>query len=264
MSAQSIVEEEAPLATRNVDIMGGFAKGLSVVEAFSKDNGSLTIAEIARRAGLDRAATRRCLLTLVGRGYVSMQGRYFSLTPQILRLAQVYLNAPLSNILMPTLEALATLLHESCSASVLDGNKIKYIARSTQPHSISMPLSVGSRVPAYCTAAGRILLATLPPQEARRVLISSKRVALTERTMTDVDELLDELSNIRANGYALIDQELQMGSRAIAVPIFNVSRTVVAAMAVGAAASRATAARLRNEILPLMRESQLQLSQILA
>lgn len=261
MSAVTFESAAAPV--RNVDIMGGFAKGLGVIEAFTTDSRSLTIAEIARRAGLDRAATRRCLLTLVGKGYVSVEGRYYSLTPQILRLARVYLNSSLESILMPTLGTLSASLNESCSASVLDGTKIKYIARSAQRHPISMQLSVGSRVPAYCTAAGRVLLATLPPQEARSLLISTKRVALTERTVTDVDALLDDLSNVRSNGYALIDQELQMGSRAIAVPLFNVSHSVVAALAVGTSAPMASTARLRNEVLPRLREVQLQMGQIL-
>lgn len=255
--------EPATVRTRTADTMGGFAKGLAVIEAFGQGEASLTIAEIARRAGLDRAATRRCLLTLVSKGYVTSQGRYFSLAPRILRLAHAFLAAPLATVLQPSLEALALQLNESCSAASLDGTRIMYVARSTLRNPLTMSLDVGSRLPAFCTAAGRVLLAALPPQEARQVLLQSKRAALTEHTITDVDKLLTELTAVRNNGYALIDEELQLGARSIAVPLFNVAGRIVAALTVGTSVSRASLARLRTEVLVCLRQSQGQLAEIL-
>lgn len=243
--------------------MGGFAKGLAVIEAFGRGRAMLTIADIARTAGLDRASARRCLHTLVNAGYATSDGRYFQLTPRILRLGHVYLAASLPKLLQPSLDQLANVLKESCSASVLDGSEIVYIARAAQHRIIGVGLHAGSRLPAYCTSMGRVLLAALPPEQARSQIISGERQALTAKTLTDPDLLLAELQRIREQGYALIDQEVEQGSRSIAVPIFNMSGRTIAAVNVGVHISRKTVEQMRTECLPRLLEMQASLADIL-
>jgi IclR family pca regulon transcriptional regulator len=168
--------------------MGGFAKGLAVIEAYGRGRSSLTIAEVARLAALDRASARRCLLTLVNAGYATTDGRYFELTPRILRLGYSYLAASLPRLIQPSLSQLADKLRESCSAAVLDGSEIVYIARAAQHRLMGVGLHPGSRLPAYCTWMGRVLLASLLPEQAQQILQSSDRKKMTARTLTTIEE----------------------------------------------------------------------------
>lgn len=257
---------EAPAEGRylqNIDRMGGFAKGLAVIEAFSQGRDSLTIAEVARISGLDRASARRCLLTLVEAKYARTNGRYFELTPQILRLGHSFLSAPLPRLIQPTLDQLADETRESCSAGVLDAHEVVYICRSAHHHIMGPGLHPGSRLPAFCSSQGRVLLAALPSDQARRLLTKSERPAITPYTLTKVPDLMAELEKVRAQGYALIDQEISEGSRSIAVPIVNLSGQTIAAMTVGVHMVRADLDRLRGEILPKLKTAQAQLSGIL-
>ena len=243
--------------------MRGFAKGLAVIEAYGRGRSALTIAEVARLSKLDRASARRCLLTLVNRGYASTDGRYFQLTPRVLRLGHAYLSASLPTLIQPTLDALATELGESCSAAVLDGTEIVYIARASRHRLIGVGLHAGSRLPAYCTAMGRVLLAAQPADVARDLITRTHRVAMTERTLTDVGHLMGELDRVRADGYAIIDQEVEIGSMAIAVPLQNLSGRTVASIVVAMHTTPAASARLRSDVLTRLREAQAQLAQIL-
>ncbi|HKT73162.1 MAG TPA: IclR family transcriptional regulator C-terminal domain-containing protein [Steroidobacteraceae bacterium] len=252
-----------PRRPASSDQMGGFAKGLSVIEAYGKGRTSLTIAEVARLSGLDRASARRCLLTLVNNGYATTDGRYFELTPRILRLGQAYLAAPLPRLIQPSLDRLAKELHESCSASVLDGNEIVYIASTAHDKLMDVGLYPGSRLPAYCTSMGRVLLAALPAEQSRALLEATDRKAITARTLTDVDALMAELDRIRTQGHAVADQEVEIGSMSIAVPIRNVSGRTMAALSVTAHATPAMTERLRDEILQHLKQAQAQLAEAL-
>lgn len=246
-----------------VDRMGGFAKGLSVIEAFGEGRSALTIAEVARLSGLDRASARRCLLTLVEAGYAATDGRYFELTPRILRLGHSYLAASLPRLIQPSLDRLADDLRESCSAAVLDGPEIVYIARAVHHRIMGTGLHAGSRLPAYCSSLGRVLLAALPVEQARAILRNSERPALTDRTLTRIDDLTAELTRVRAAGHSIIDQELEVGARSIAVPITNLSGKTIAAMTVGVLAARVSVERLRDEYLPRLLDTKAQLSSFL-
>lgn len=263
MAVKSASDEALAETMRDTDQMGGFAKGLMVIEAFGQGLEALTMADIARITGLDRATTRRCVLTLVNAGYAAAENRHYRLTPRILRLSQAYLAAPLPRILQPSLESLAEELHESCSACVLDGTEIMYVARATQHRVMSVGLNTGSRLPAYCTSLGRVLLASLPSAQARSILSASKRVALTKRTITALDKLIAKLDEVRSLGYAVVDQELEIGLRSIAVPIRNSSGRVVAAMNVGTQATRVTLERMRTEFLPALLTAQAHIAEIL-
>lgn len=256
--------QSPPRPPANVaDQMGGFAKGLAVIEAYGRGRPSLTIAEVARLSGLDRASARRCLLTLVNRGYATTDGRYFELTPRVLRLGHAYLAASLPRLIQPTLDELSSDLRESCSASVLDGTEIVYIARAARHRLIGVGLHAGSRLPAYCTSMGRVLLAALPPNDSRAILMQSDRQPITERTLTDIGHLVGELARIRADGYSIVDQEVEIGSMSIAVPIRNISGHTVAAIVVAVHATPVMSVKLRTEILSRLLVAQRQLAEIL-
>ncbi len=248
---------------RNVDRMGGFAKGLSVIEAFRQGRGASTIAEIARYSGLDRASARRCLLTLVECGYAKQDGSYFELTPRILRLGNSFMSMSLPRLIRPYLDQLADEVRESCSAAILDRTDVVYILRAVHHGVMGAGLHPGSRLPAFCTGLGRVLLASYPAERALRILKESNRTALTKYTITDIDKLMAELEKIQKNGYAIIDREIEIGSRSIAVPIYNINGEAVAACTVGVHSSTATMKQLRDNYLPHLYNFQAQLAEIL-
>ncbi|MCO5733278.1 IclR family transcriptional regulator C-terminal domain-containing protein [Rhizobium sp. SSA_523] len=249
---------------RDTDFIGGLAKGLKVIEAFGEAQPRLSITEAAGRAGLDRATARRCLLTLAALGYAAYDGKYFSLTPRILRLGHAYLSAaPLALIVQPFLDRLAEEIGQSASVSVLDGSEIVYLARASQKRVMSINLTAGSRLPAYCASMGRVLLADLPEGEARARLEAETRPALTPRTKTDIGALLEELALIRQQGYAVIDQELEWGLCSIAVPLLNAKGQCVAALNIGAAAAQIPAMDLPSAYLQPLRRIAQQLRPVL-
>ena len=254
---------DGPRVLRDVDRMGGFRKGLAVIEAFRAGRGTSTIAEIARASGLDRASARRCLLTLVEAGYATNDGPYFELTPRILRLGNSFLSASLPRLMKPFLDQLADEVRESCSAAVLDRTEVVYILRATHHRVMGAGLIPGSRLPAFCTALGRVLLASLPTEKSQEILRSSDIRPLTKYTLTDIDELTKELDKVRADGYAIIDREIEIGARSIAVPVLNGSGRTVAACVVAVHASTATAKQLKTNYLPAMLRMQTQLAEIL-
>lgn len=250
---------------RDKETIAGFAKGLRVIEAFDASSPRLSISEVAARTGLQRATARRCLLTLAAGGYADFDGKYFRLTPRLLRLGHAYLaSTPLPRLVQPWLEQLAQQTDESCSASILDDADIVYVARASHRRVMSIGLNVGSRLPAYCSSMGRVLLGALPDQHRRALLESAPRTQRTPRTLTGVEELLEEIEQVRGQGYALIDQELEIGLRSIAVPLLNAAGRVVAAINVGAQAERVSIETMRSSFLPRMQAIQKELAQLLS
>ncbi|QPM91501.1 Pca regulon regulatory protein [Pseudooceanicola algae] len=216
------------------DMISGLAKGLSVIETFSADHPRQSITEAAQASGLDRATARRCLLTLTELGYAQYDGKYFTLTPRVLRLGTACLaTLPLAQIVQPSLDLMSAELGESSSVSVLDDLEVVYVARAAQRNLMSIALMPGSRLPGYCTSMGRVLLAALPETEARARLDRMALVARTELTETDPDRLMARLAEIRAQGHAVIDQEVEMGLRSIAVPVLDAHGRTVAALNIG-------------------------------
>ncbi|MBP6738220.1 MAG: helix-turn-helix domain-containing protein, partial [Rhodobacteraceae bacterium] len=217
------------------DIMGGLAKGLTVIETFSAERPRQSISEVAAASGLDRATARRCLLTLAHHGYADYDGKFFTLTPRVLRLGTACLaTMPLPQIVQPFLDELSERVGQSSSVSILDGDEIVYVARAAQKRVMSIALMPGSRLPAYCTSMGRILLAALPETEAARILGPGPLRRRTARSLTDPQSVLAELYRVRAQGHALNDQEVEDGLRSIAVPILNARGRTVAALNIGA------------------------------
>lgn len=237
------------------DFMGGFAKGLRVIEAFEEANPRLSIAEVARITGLDRATARRCLLTLSELGYADYDGKFFSLTPKILRLGHAYLSAtPLPHIVQPLLDRLSEEVGHSASVSVLDGHEIVYVARASQRRVMSINLMPGSRLPAFSASMGRVLLAALPVDQARVLIEESPRKANTPFTVVDVDALMGQLQTVRLQGFAIIDQELELGLCSIAAPLCDMRGRTVAAINIGAPAAQIPASELAARFLQPLRK----------
>ncbi|KXF75414.1 IclR family transcriptional regulator [Paramesorhizobium deserti] len=242
---------------RETDFVGGFAKGLKVIEAFGEDKPRLSIADVSKITGLNRATARRCLLTLAELGYAEYDGKFFMLLPKVLRLGHAYLSAtPLPTIIQPHLNRLSDAVGESASASVLDGTEIVYIARASQRRVMSINLMAGSRLPAYCASMGRVLLAWLDEAEARSVLDRTELKPRTPFTHIEPDHLMEEFRQIRKQGYAVNDQELELGLRSIAVPVFDHRGTVVAALNIGAPVAKVEVKDLIQLMLPEMLKVQ--------
>jgi IclR family pca regulon transcriptional regulator len=237
------------------DIMGGLAKGLLAIETFTADTPRQSVSQVAAASGLDRATARRCLLTLSHLGYADYDGKFFTLTPRVLRLGTACLaTMPLPQMVQPHLDRLSQEIGESSSVSILDDIEIVYVARAAQRKVMSIALMPGSRLPAFCTSMGRVLLAALPVEEAQRRLAASPLAARTNRTITDVALILEQLAAVRRSGYALIDQEVEIGLRSIAVPVLNARGATVAAMNVGVSATQADLADLAASYLePMLR-----------
>ena len=235
------------------DMMSGLAKGLAVIETVTADRPRQSIAEVAAASGLDRATARRCLLTLTRQGYAEWDGKFFTLTPRVLRLGTACLAAmPLPQLVQPVLDALSDEIGESSSVSILDGDEIVYIARAAQQKVMSIALMPGSRLPAHCTSMGRVLLAALPEEEARRRLGPGPLPARTPLTLTDPEAVMRRLAQVRVEGHALNDQEIEIGLRSIAVPVLSARGKVVAALNIGVSAARATPEDLRRHFLPAL------------
>ena len=250
---------------RRTDFVQSLDRGLAVIRCFSSEHPSLTLSEVAARTGLTRAAARRFLLTLQELGYVGSSGRQFSLRPRVLALGYAYLSSfSVSQIAQPHLEDLAEHLHESCSVSVLDGDDLVYVARASANRIMTIALTVGTRLPAYPTSMGRILLAHLPEPELDAYLRRTTMRKLTEHTITDPGQLRKVLAEARTRGWAAVDQELEAGVRSIACPIRDSSRKVVAAINASAHAARVPMRTLEKQFLPRLQEAARQIDSELA
>ena len=233
-----------------MDFVQSLERGLAVIQSFDGEPPDLTLSEVAARTGLTRATARRLLLTLGQLGYVSSNGRRFSLTPRVLDLGYAYLSSlNVQQIAQPYLEALSDRVHESVSVTVLDGADIVYVARVPTKRIMTISLGLGSRLPAYCTSMGRVLLAELGPDELAAALPGSLE-RHTEHTVTTSAELAVVLKQVRAQGWALVDQELEMGLRSVAAPLRDASGRAVAAMNVSTQVARTSVDQLHEDVVP--------------
>jgi IclR family pca regulon transcriptional regulator len=235
------------------DYVQSLARGLSVITAFSQDRPRMTLSEVAEVTGLTRATARRFLLTLRRLGYVNADDREFSLAPRVLDLGYAYLSTtPFWNLAIPHVESLVDCVHESSSISVLDGDEIVYVARVPTKRIMTISLAVGSRLPAYATSMGRVLLADLDDAALDAYLERVELERLTERTVHDADELRAVLVTARAQGWAIVDQELEEGVRSVAAPLRDAQCRVIGALNVSAHATRTTVAQLGAEFVPAL------------
>jgi IclR family pca regulon transcriptional regulator len=205
------------------------ARGLAVIRAFDTDHPVMTLTEVAARTDLTRATARRFLHTLVELGYVRTDGKTFALTAKVLQLGYAYLSGlSLPQLAQPHLEELSLKLGESTSAAVLDGTDIAYIARVTTRRIMNVGITVGTRFPAYATSMGRVLLAGLPPADLKAYLAAAEIKPLTPRAIGTVKELLAVLETVRAQGWCLLDQELELGLMSVAAPVYDGPKVVAA------------------------------------
>ena len=244
--------------------MLSLARGLAVLRALGEGTGRRTVSELAHRTGLSRPAVRRCLHTLRVLGYATASGGSYDLTPAVLALGYAYVGSTaLIRAAQPALESVAGQLRESCSLAQLDGTEIVYVARVAMQRILSISLSVGSRLPAACTSMGRVLLASLDERERARIVGTLTLVPFTARTLVDRGALLAALLRARNDGYAIVDQEFELGLRSVAVPVRGADGSVVAAINVGVHASRASTKTLQREFLPVLRAAARDISRTL-
>jgi IclR family pca regulon transcriptional regulator len=247
--------------TGDPDFMTSLARGLAVIQAFSQKKRQLTISQV----GFSRAAVRRCLYTLAKLGFAgSDDNRHFFLQPRVLALGHSYISSmPLATAAHPILERFSRIMHESCSIATLDGLDVVYVARANVTRIMAIDLGVGSRLPAFCTSMGRVLLANLPPEELESFLARIEFTRYTDRTIVTADKLRPILRTVLRNGYAIVDQELELGLRSMAVPIQSPSGQVVAAVNVGAHAQRVSNQEMLNKFLPHLRAAAQELCMLL-
>jgi len=241
--------------------MGGLAKGLEVIRAFTRDHAALTLSEVAGAAGLPAATARRCLHTLEDLGYVTRTGRNFLLRPKVLELGAAYLESMNIEALTKTyLEDLAHQTGDSAALTVLDDLEIVYVARASVRTLIRLEAHVGSRLPAYATSMGRVLLAGLTPERLARYFTRAKIAALTDRTVTDPVKLRRLIDECREEGYSAVEDELAYGVVAVAVPVFDQAGTVVAALNSSGHSKRISKAKLVRERLRMLQDVSRQIS----
>jgi IclR family transcriptional regulator, pca regulon regulatory protein len=251
-------------AAGDPNFMASLARGLAVVCAFTDQRRHLTIAQISRLTGIPRAAVRRCLYTLEKLGYVGSDGAGYVLRPAIAALGHAYLGpTPLAVLAQSYVDRVSGLVHESCSVACLEADDVVYVARAAVSHIVSINLKPGSRLPAYCTSMGRVLLAELPEERRNAYLAALRPRAYTDKTVTDPGRLRDVLATVQRAGYAIVDEELEVGLRSIAVPVRSAAGRVVAAMNVGAQVARATVHDLETRVLPPLRAAAQDLGAVL-
>lgn len=242
--------------SRNNEFIQSLERGLAVMTSFSKERRSQTLSEVAQSTGLTRATARRVLLTLLDLGYVHQSNRSFSLTPKVLDIGYSYLSSfKVVELAQQPMEELVEAVKESSSMAVLDHDDIVYVARVPTSRIMTIALAIGSRLPAYPTSMGRVLLAGLPDAELDEYIARTPFVRLTANTITDPADFRSTVQRVRAEGYALVDQELEEGVRSIAAPITSDDGRVIAAMNVSCHASRVTIERMRRELRPRLMEA---------
>lgn len=249
-STQTPVAE--PQANR--DQVGSLTRGLAVMEILAGHPSGLTLTEMAEEAGLTRAGARRFLLTLVASGYAVQDGRKFKLTSRLIATARTWLSgSTLWAYAEPFMRDVSHTLNESCSAAVLADEDVVYVARVAGQRILSVALHVGTRLPAICTAMGRVLLAGLSPVELERFLARAHIEARTPKTITDRRQLAAIIATVRDTGYATMDEELELGLRSIAVPIHDRSGQIVAAINVSTQSARFSVSGMEQQLLPHLR-----------
>lgn len=246
----------------NKETVQSLVKGLAVIKAFNKQRPMMTLSEVAQQTGFSRAATRRFLLTLVVEGYAKQEGKSFSLTAKVLDLGFAYLSTQdiwqHGKFLM---QQLVEQLNESCSAAVLEGNDVIYVARvATTKRIMSISLNVGTRLPAFATSLGRVLLADKDETALESFLNQGELSQFTEYTITDKAQLIAEIEQVKQQGYSIVEQELELGLTSISVPVYNSAGSIIGALSISSHASQTSKAHLLTIILPALQSCAKEIS----
>ncbi len=245
---------------RSPDYVQSLARGLAVLRAFAKDDGRdqtrMSLAAVAARSGLSRAAARRLVLTLQHLGYVRADGREFTLTPRVLELGFGFIGSlKLGDVAQPLMEDLSHRVDESCSMAVLDGQSIVYVARVPVRKVMTVSLGLGARLPAYCTSMGRVLLSGLSDGELVAWLRQCRPTAHTAYTVTEPDRLRELIEEVRGQGYSYVEQELELGLCSVAVPVRNRQGQVAAALNIGMRFHTDARQRVHDVLVPALHET---------
>jgi IclR family pca regulon transcriptional regulator len=243
--------------TGDPNFMTSLARGLIVIQAFTQQSPQMTISQLSIKTGLSRAAVRRCLYTLAKLGFAGAEdGSRYSLRPRMLTLSHTFTASnTLATAAQPILERMSSALRESFSVATLDGEDIVYIARTQVNRVMAVDLHIGSRLPAYCTSMGRVLLANLPAEQLEHYLAKVVLTPHTTRTVTSIEKLRLALRNVRRNGYALVDQEYEVGLRSLAVPVYTSSGRVVATLNLSGNAPRLSVLEMQSRFLAPLRNA---------
>jgi len=256
-----MLDPKSQSETIDKDFLTTFARGLEVIKSFDTQTPFMSLTEVAKKNNLSRASARRFLLTLQKLGYVHSDGKRFKLTAKILELGYSYLaSLNFSEIITPFLERIAHQLGESCSATVLDGQDVVYIARVPIRGLIPVNLQIGARLPAYLTSMGRVLLASLPEAQLETFLVNAPFEKLTPYTLSSAEQLRAEIKRVRTQGYAIVDQELELGLRTVSVPVYDRHRHVSFALNVATHASKVSKKRAEEEFVTLLQQVSREIS----
>lgn len=258
---KDVIEEHSATLDKhadNPDFLSSFARGLIIFEVLSQSKRAQTISDIAKETGFPRATVRRGLYTLTELGYVIQDDRYYELSPKILMLGHNYINAQtLSSTAQPILENLTRELNETATMGTLVKNEVIYIARSSHSRQkiMSNTLTIGSHLPAYCSSMGRVLLAAESLERQKEILDQSHLKAHTDKTIIDVEMLLSEFTRVKAQGYSIIDQELEIGLCSIAVPVLDRAGNVIAAISISSLTLKNSTDDLIKNVLPVLQQA---------
>lgn len=248
---------DALIARIDKDFVTSLQKGLDVLTCFNRQHSKLTLSEVSRLTGSSPASARRSLHTLLALDYLESDGKRFWVAPRALLVAHAYLaSRPTSQLAQPLLDALAERTRQSASMGKLLDEDVIIIARSTARRSLSTGLGIGSRLPTYCSALGRVLLANLQPTEAARLVRAMPRPALTEKTIHEANAVLDRVELCRREGWAAADGELELGVRSMAVPVFDRDGGFVGGLSISMRAERMTMMEFQDESLPVLLKAQ--------
>ena len=231
------------------------ARGLQILATFNETRRAQTLSELADLVQLPRATARRALLTLLALGYVRLEGRHFQLTPRVLRLATAYLTSnAVSMLLQPACDRIARSVGESCTAAVLEGDEVVMVARALPAQLIPAGVGVGYRLPAYCSALGRVLLADLAEAELTAYLARTALLAVTPHTLTEPGAVRAAVAAARQQGFCFVDQEAEHGFRSVAVPLRKFDGTLAAALNIGARVEHADRPSMLGSHLKVLTE----------
>lgn len=248
---------EPLIRRKDKDFVASVEKGLDVLTCFSRQASKLTLSEVARLTGNSPASARRSLHTLLALDYLESDGKRFWVGARALLVAHAYLaSRPTPQLAQPLLDVLAGRTGQSASLGKLLDDDVIIIARSTARRSLSTGLGIGSRLPAYCSALGRVLLASLPPAEATRRVKAMERLALTTKTIHSADEVLARVEHCRREGWAGADGELELGVRSMAVPVFDREGGDVGGLSISVRAERMTMAEFVETLLPVLMKAR--------
>ena len=245
------LDDGAPRPGAERELVHSALRLFEVLKAFRRDQPRMTLTEVAEHSGLTRASARRFLLTLIHAGYAETDGKRFALTPRLLELGHaVMATSSVWDIARPVLAGLSERLGESCYGAVLDGTEVLYVLHiPSARHLINVDLRVGSRTPAYCTSVGRVLLAGLTPAAAERVIAASRPEPRTPKTETSQAKLVEAVDQARDKGWAIVDEELELGLRSLSVPLRGRGGMIVGALNTCGPASRVSLEELRTRFL---------------